>query len=234
MPAQENQNNPKTVIYGLVVVVIILLIVICGGGFYFFWNNSSNNNSDNSNNSSETTPTSSSSITYENSYLKIKIPTDWTYSATPSGSLNITKGNYILFINPYFQQASGVQGARYAEIAQGAPGSDLVVKSYPADPCGSKETNELNSLKRSDYYISSSETSENCNTPTTGEKWYFSYVSDGNGYVTYYQDSTASYVITMTYKTTNVAGLPDKNDSDLKQRLDEMSEIIKTLELKNS
>src|SRR5260221_525234 len=54
-----------------------------------------------------------------------------------------------------------------------------------------------------------------------------------NGYFNYYvEGEPKAYVITMSYKTSNVNSLPIKGSAELNQRLDEMTEIIKSLNIK--
>jgi len=150
--------------------------------------------------------------------------------------VNITKDNYILYINPFFQQASGVQGGRFSDISSGAPSSDAVLKTQPANPCGTYDSTSIRTLKEYDYYISTTETNTNCNKPTdSGSRWYFSYATKDSGYITYYQsDETHGYVITMSYNSRDITKLPKKTDAQLTDMLNQMREIIKTLELKKS
>lgn len=177
-------------------------------------------------------PTSS---VYENSYMKITVPSTWTYTTTANGSINIMKDNYILFINPNYQQASGVQGGRFEEIASGAPSADAIIKVKPSGPCGSTVTTLAYSVyKRKDLYVKNSDASETCAAPTTNSSvWYFSYVVDNDGYLSYYKTvANTSYVITMSYNSKNVNSFPVKDSSALNAKLNEMTNIVKTLQLK--
>jgi hypothetical protein len=210
----------------------------------------------------ETTPTSSSAGgAYENQYLKINIPAGWTLTeATRSiqnqnydkttgkmtnvgapviqktGAINLIKDNYILYINPQAQQASGVIGGRFSEISMGAPSDDAVVKMNPSAPCGSSETSPafLN-YKRVDLYTNDQEKQSWCASPTDGSTiWYFSYITDSRGgYFNYYKDGGAlGLVITMAYNSKDVNKLPVKGSAELKAMLGEMTSILQTLVIK--
>lgn len=181
---------------------------------------------------------------FENEYLKLTIPNDWKYQTVKSGAINILKDNYILYINPNASQASGVEGGRFSEIASGAPGADLVIKTHPSNPCGLSESSNIsNQLVRSDFYINSEMAAKmlNCNAPTDEKTvWYFSYVTTkGDGYFGDFSkfnifptDSRRQLVITMTYQASNVNNLPVKSSEQFKKMLSEMTEIVKSIEFK--
>jgi len=194
---------------------------------------------------------------YETNYLKVMIPTGWTatiakemveeivdengnsISVQPNpAAVNITKDNYILYINTQAQQASGVEGGRFSEIAQGAPSADAVIKIHPTSPCGSSEKGSaFDQYQRVDLYVSSQEKNiETCNIPT-GQKtvWYFSYITGNSkgGYFNYYTDASGKgLVITMAYDSDNVNQLPIKDSAVLTQMLETMTDIAATLEIK--
>src|SRR5437660_2514368 len=56
---------------------------------------------------------------FENKYLKITLSPGWalTVDNPTQHSVNITKGEYILQVNPLFGHASGVGGGRFSEVA---------------------------------------------------------------------------------------------------------------------
>lgn len=178
----------------------------------------------------------SQSNVFENDYLKITIPEDWTVTTINSNSraVNITKGKYILYINPYTVQASGAEGGRFAEISMGAPSADAVVLAPPSPPCGTSETHEVDEkFKRVDLFINKNNKSEFCATPENINAWYFSYVTNSQGnYFNYYKDGIHAYVITMAYDSKNIDSFPQKDSLELTTMLNEMSDILKSLELK--
>ena len=177
---------------------------------------------------------------YENQYLEITIPAGWSYSVAQTGAINITKDGYILYINPRMEQASGVIGGRFSEIARGAPSADAVIREHPSNPCGMQEiaisqeiTGMITGHQRFDWYVNNQTTGNNCNAPNDGSTiWYFSYVSK-DGYINYYvQDGQLGYVITMSFDSGNVNQLPRKDSKALDEKLVEMSSILETLVLK--
>ncbi len=185
-------------------------------------------------------PTANETKAFENQYLKITLNQGWEIKEI-GDSVNITKNNYILYIDPNTTQASGVEGGRFSEIAQGAPGVDLVITIHPSEPCGtSEEKNISNKLTRLDYYISSADASETCNAPSSADKlWYFSYITTKNN--GYFGDPTKlnssitpprQFVITLSYKTDNINNLPKNNSTELIRALNEMAEIVNSIVLK--
>lgn len=187
---------------------------------------------------------------YENQYMKITIPAGWTVTqATETvyvkdvlqkhpnpAAVNITKNNYILYINTQAQQASGIAGGRFSEIAQGAPSADAVIQIHPSSPCGFSETNPgFPDHPRVDLYVDSRSNRELCAHPSTkATVWYFSYITDRSGsYFNYYKEGEPlSFVITMAYNSKDVNKLPVKGSAELNTMLNEMTAIINTLEIK--
>lgn len=198
---------------------------------------------------------------FENEYMKLTVPADWTLTeatatlqnqvydkttgkttkvgepkTSKTGAVNITKGKYILYINPQAGQASGVVGGRFAEIAGGAPSADAVITDHPSPPCKDAETTPIFvSHVRDDLYISSTDKVDWCKSPAGNKTvWYFSYVTTTNGgYFNYYKAGEAlSYVITMAYNEKDVDKLPVKGSSELATALSEMTDIVKTVQFK--
>jgi len=196
---------------------------------------------------------------YENQYMKIVIPAGWTTTqATKTvyagkcitkdncvtipktepnpAAVNITKGNYILYINTQSRQTSGVQGGRFSEIAMGAPSADAVIKTHPASPCGFSETySAFDKYSRIDLYVNSQKAGLNCNTPSNGQTvWYFSYLTDNKGgFFNYYKDNESpGLVITVAYNSDDVNKLPRKGSVMLETMLNEITNMLKTLEIK--
>lgn len=184
-----------------------------------------------------TTPTTvAQSKVYSNQYLSVTIPGGWSYSATQSGAVNITKNDYILYINPRAQQASGVQGGRLGEIAAGAPSYDIVVGGNGVCITDPVKIAATGGFSRYDYYINPADQSGCEAHPSNGSTiWYFSYLSQDGGFFnhTAQQQGTAEgYVITMAYNEVYVNNLPVKGSATLNAMLKEMTSIAATLKLK--
>ncbi len=215
-------------------------------------NRQSNPQSTSGGGQNQPTPTPQTSNVYENRYLKVLVPEGWAakeaaqtvYNGQVPGSqpnpaaVNITKGNYILYINTQASQASGVEGGRFAEIAQGAPSADAVVTEQPSPPCGTADIiPAILDHPRVDLYVSAQDTQSKawCRAPKSGKDvWYFSYITDtSGGYFNYYNSGQGlGYVITMAYNSKDADSLPVKGGSELNSALAEMTNIVKTLEIK--
>src|SRR3989344_3193736 len=120
--------NQKNIILGLIVVVLIGVVA------YFIVGKKSEpannqpivaNNTNNTEPTNQVTPTPNptapltQSQVYDNQYMKVIIPAGWSAKQATNNpaALNITKGNYILFVNARAGQASGVEGGRFEEYA---------------------------------------------------------------------------------------------------------------------
>ncbi len=198
---------------------------------------------------------------FENAYMKVTVPQGWALTevtetlqdqrydqatgktikvgepkTTKNGAVNITKGKYILYVHPQAGQASGVDGGRFAEIAMGAPSADAVVVEQPSPPCGTEKTSAVKvGWTRHDWFVSSADKKDYCAVPSgSSAVWYFSYITDSkNGYINYYNaGSLPGWVITMGYNSKTVNSLPAQNSPELTTALTEMTNIVKTLELK--
>ncbi|HTC95992.1 MAG TPA: hypothetical protein VK699_21300 [Terriglobales bacterium] len=177
---------------------------------------------------------------YENQYMKVVLQPGWR-ATTPRripAAVNISKGNYILYINTQASQASGVEGGRFAEIAMGAPSVDAVVTVQPSPPCGTQESTPVSApYTRSDLYVSKadSKSQEWCHAPSSGATvWYFSYITDAaGGYFNYYVPGQGrALVVTMAYRSKNVDRLPLKGSTELTSVLAEMTSIVNSLKIK--
>ena len=160
-------------------------------------------------------------------------------------AVNITKGNYILYINTQASQASGVEGGRFSEIAMGAPSAEAVVTDWPNE-CGTSEIHPtlVANHPRVDLYVGPQDERSWCKVPAGGKTaWFFSYItadndkgSDGRPYFNYYEhispEGGMGYVITMAYDSKDINSLPVKGSASLDVALSEMTDIISTLELK--
>ena len=177
---------------------------------------------------------------YENQYMKIVLLPGWTATRPRRipAAVNITKGNYILYINTQTSQASGVEGGRFAEIAMGAPSVDAVVTVQPSPPCGTAESTPVSApYTRSDLYVSkaNSKSQDWCNTPSSGATvWYFSYITnDAGGYFNdYVPGQNRALVVTMAYRSKNVDSLPLKDSTELTSVLSEMTSMVNSLKIK--
>jgi hypothetical protein len=244
--------NQKTlnIIFGLVIVILI------GAGAYFVIGKKSepaNNQpivADNANNTEPTnqvTPTPNptaplaQSQVYNNQYMRVTIPSGWSAKQATNNptALNITKGNYILYIDSRTGQASGIQGGRFSEIAGGAPSADAVTTPGNGS-CGTSNTTSITTngttAQRVDYYVGVNDKTESCNVPTNGQSvWYFSYITTGtNGYFNEYNIPNmpnVAWVVTMAYNSKNINSLPVKGSADLNQALTDMTNILKTLKI---
>lgn len=159
---------------------------------------------------------------------------------TKTGAVNITKGKYILYINPQAGQASGVEGGRFGEIAGGAPSADVVIVEHPSPPCGTEVVGESSIpipgavLTRHDLYISSEDKQDYCAAPTNGKNvWYFSYLTTAaGGYFNYYKEAPLGFVITMAYNSKDINSFPVKGTPELYTHLRDMGNIVKTIQFK--
>ncbi|HEV3037011.1 MAG TPA: hypothetical protein VHA33_04410 [Candidatus Angelobacter sp.] len=177
---------------------------------------------------------------YENQYMKVILLPGW--AAKKAGrnpaAVNITKGNYILYINTQATQASGVEGGRFSEIAMGAPSADAVITTYPSPPCGKGESRPaLAPYTRNDLYVSKADMSSQtwCNAPSSGATvWYFSYITDAaGGYLNHYVPGQGrALVVTMAYRSKDVNSLPLKDSRELNSMLSEMTSIVNSLKIK--
>jgi hypothetical protein len=209
----------------------------------------------------QTVPSPAASIIgklYENDYIKITIPSGWvakaanrssyfpcssapgcqSKTAPDPASLNITKGNYILFINARAGQASGVEGGRFEEYAGGAPSVDALIIDHPGGPCGTWTDTAISvnseQLPRRDYFVSPSDNQGDCRKPTVNKTlWYLSVVGGGINYFNVPNFSPAAgWVVTMAYNNKGINSFPEKNSPGLVAMLSEMSDMVSTLTIK--
>jgi hypothetical protein len=177
---------------------------------------------------------------YENQYLKVVLLPGWkaTRPRRIPAAVNISKGNYILYINTQATQASGVEGGRFDEIAMGAPSVDAVVTSFPSPPCGTQESTPVQAPHtRSDLYVSkaNSKSQDWCNPPSSGATvWYFSYITnkDGGYFNDYVRGQNLALVATMAYRSKSVDSLPLKGSPELTSVLSEMTSMVNSLKIK--
>lgn len=133
------------------------------------------------------------------------------------------------------EAASGAEGGRFGEIAGGAPSADAVVTEQPMPPCGTSETvPAFLDYQRIDLYVSNKNKQDYCVAPSNGSTvWYFSYItSSQGGYFNYKPGETWALVVTMAYNSKDVNKLPVKGSTGLQNALDEMTSMIKKLQVK--
>jgi len=176
---------------------------------------------------------------YENQYMKVVLQPGWraTRPRRIPSAVNITKGNYILYINTQATQASGVEGGRFSEIGMGAPSVDAVVTTQPSPPCGTQEAKPIVApYSRQDLYVSKADAKQEwCNAPSTGATvWYFSYITNAAGgyFNDYVPDENRALVVTMAYRSKNVDSFPAKGSPELASALSEMTAMVNSLTIK--
>jgi hypothetical protein len=180
----------------------------------------------------------------KNDYLEIMIPKNsgWSYQESGKGVLDIRKDGYVLHIDPNAAQASGVEGGRFAEIAQGTA-ADLVQKMQPSEPCGSLErVNLSDKLDITSYYIGPNDASENlCNAPQdSSTHWYFSFAATPHsgyfGDLSFFgvngEPGVRQFVVTMTYAASEIDKLPLKDSPQRLSIMKEVKDMLKTLNFK--
>lgn len=177
---------------------------------------------------------------FVNSHFEIKLQPGWVAKGQPTGVVNITKGDYILYINPRFKQTSGIEGARLDEIITGSPSGDLVTLFHPAVEC-SNTLNQFENVsggwKRYSLYTNSGSNSTFCRRPTDGKThWYFSFYVRGEPYVTYIDNNHqeyGSYVITLSVKRNKVNSLPVKDSTELLTIFEDVNMMLESLKVKS-
>ena len=184
--------------------------------------------------------------TFTDKNLSINVLPGWmakqSAATTAPEAVNITKGNYILYVNPLFGHASGIQGGRFSEVADGMPSVDLVMAKVnqpaSANDCATISYFDLpvsSVVSLTNLYTDSTKKAAGCSFPSNGQSvWFGSYVS---GSATEFGRKTASdvfneFAITVAYNTNNVNNLPKKNDPVLNQTLTDVVTMLKTLKLK--
>ncbi len=234
-------------VYGILIAIIVI------GGLYFILHKKTSapeTVTETPTQNTETPVNEIKSTTFENDYMKLTLPEGWKAQVAPQklydnsdvpttkpnpAAVNITKGNYILYINTEAQQASGITGGRFAEIAQGAPSADAVIISQPSPQCGTAEIETaFLDFKRADLFVSSQDKKDYCAVPTNGKTvWYFSYLTRGQGYFNYYKSGEApALVVTMSYNSKTINNFPVKGSAELNTALGDMTAIAESLQLK--
>jgi hypothetical protein len=199
-------------------------------------------------NSTNATSPKAVASTFTDENLSINVLPGWTAKQSTVAALpeavNITKGNYILYINPLFGHASGIEGGRFTEVVSGMPSLDLVMANVEqpsnASDCASVTYGDLivtNTLKLTDLYTNSLKQGAGCVFPSGNQPVWFGAYANGTADTIFGRTSVAGsttndFVITVAYNTNNVNNLPKKNDPVLNQTLTDVVTMLKTLRLR--
>jgi hypothetical protein len=201
---------------------------------------------DNSVQPTQTQPTAQGTV-FSNQYLSINILPGWVAkqpSSVPQ-SVNITKGNYILYINPLFGHASGIEGGRFGEVAGGMPSVDAVVTNQAmADgyTCALMPYEQLkitDKLSLGSLYTGISQGTDEakeCNFPSDGKSAWFGAYSSGSASDVFGRttspDAFNEYAITVAYNTNDVNKLPKADSKEVGSTLYDISVMLDSLKLK--
>jgi hypothetical protein len=156
--------------------------------------------------------------------------------ASESCILTMTKGRFVLAINPLFGHASPVPGGRFSEIIAGQPSAQAVMGDV-ALPAGGFEcsltpmpkTRVNRAITLGNLYTDPAKAKGNqygCHFPTKPSPVWFASFSSGEG-------PESDYNITLTYDSTDVNALPRKDSPELAQVLDRVVRMLRTLVLKS-
>ena len=170
----------------------------------------------------------------DNQFLTITVSAGWTVAEFIDQKLmlQLTRGNYVLQINPVFTHASGVEGGRFNEIVAGMPSVDAVMGEVD-QPAGGFECSQSSAeptvindqIKLYNLYTDSSKTESPCKYPADGRVAWFGSFSAGDG-------PESEYTITLAYATSDVNALPKKGSNELESVFAEVAGMLKTLRLK--
>ncbi len=203
--------------------------------------------------------------TYRDDKIEVHAPENWSIAvatAASTGSAQATfargavlrKGKYIVQLCTGCEQASGIAGGRFSEIA------NMVQPWYREDsgampsPCGKQETSKASPLlDRIDFWYERdpehvvNEAADDCREPrTTASVWYGSYFAehcpagavtvDCGGYFLDHARLTGQpetgldeMAFALTYDTTDPNQLPRKGDPELNQVLREATAIVRSI-----
>lgn len=217
--------------------LIVIILIMCGvvGLFgWFVWNREHRSVP------AIVAPTPTSAISwYDGGMLRLKLVAGWKATVVDSsgypGAVNVRKGKYILYINPRAQQASGVEGGRFSEIAMGAPSIDAVITEHPVPPCNEPvRGGAYGTWVREDLYVDANTTAAWCRKPPTDKSvWYFSYITtEVGGYFNYYEaGEPIALVVTAAYDSMVLSELPERGSSELERILGEVGQMAETISI---
>jgi hypothetical protein len=169
---------------------------------------------------------------YENPLLSIKIARGWHVGASKDHTLNLTKGKYVLAIDPLFGHASGIIHGRFDEYIGGVRSVGVVMANvdHPAGgwECSQWPADKLkvtNDISLENLYTDGPKVGAGCSFPSSGKSvWFGSYQSGNSDY--------SEITITLTYDTSNVNELPVKDSRELARVFADVTRMLKTLRFK--
>lgn len=164
----------------------------------------------------------------ENQYLSVKILPGWKLGASQDQKLDLSKGKYVLVIDPIYTHATSF--AYFGDVTQGIPSVEAVTANVdqPADHlvCSQSETISIsNDIFLTNLYTDKSVRDEGCHFPSFDQSVWFGSYFDG-------MTSKSEYTITLGYDSKDVDSLPAKESKELAQVLREVTAMLKTLRLK--
>jgi IPT/TIG domain len=169
---------------------------------------------------------------FDNQYLSMTILQGWTVGGSAGPALNVSRGKYLLAINPIFTHASPIEGGRFNEIAEQMPSVDAVMLNVdrPAsgDECALSSSAGLiitKSISLGNLYTDSSKTGNGCVFPSSGEPVWFGSFCVGSA-------PESEYTIKLSYGTDDVNSLPRRGSPQLQQVFAEVVAMVRTLHFK--
>lgn len=169
---------------------------------------------------------------FDNRYMTIAVRPGWTVHRSAGETISFTHGKYVLSINPMFDHASPVTCGRFSEVTSGLPSVAAVMADVdqPAGgfECSARSAHNLRvnkAITLSNLYTDDSKHDYGCTFPAAGRSVWFGSSFCGVG-------SESEYLITLTYRTTNVNSLPDKGNPELQRVFSDVAVMLKTLRLK--
>jgi hypothetical protein len=161
-----------------------------------------------------------------NPFLTMTILPGWV-ATSHDQVLIVTRGKYVLRINPIFTHASGVEGGRFSEITAGMSGIGAVMRDVdqPAGGFGCAETSSAPrgnaAAKLHSLYTESSKMGNGCVLPRDGKSAWFGATAECAG--------QAECTITLDYDADDVNALPKKGSAELQKTFREVESMLKTL-----
>jgi hypothetical protein len=170
---------------------------------------------------------------FETGYLRISVLPGWTVDRSAEPELKLTRGKYILSINPMFGHASGVVCGRFSEQTREMHSVNAVMAGVD-QPAGGWEC--AASFGQSHLVVNKTITLENLYTGGPDAKrectfphnhhsvWFGSYFCGRNDY--------SEYTITLAYDSDDVDRFPRRSDSTLQKAFRDSVEMLETLYFK--
>ena len=167
---------------------------------------------------------------FDNSYLSMTIRPGWRVADSGDQRLSLIRGDYLLYVNPIFTHASGIEGGRFGEIMNGMPSVDAVMRNVD-QPAGGPECSQSDrtvvneSISLTNLYTDSSKSDNECNFPDGKRTVWFGSFFSGTG-------SGSDYSVTLAYNSDDVNRLPARRSPQLRQIFSDAVAMLKTLNLK--